>query len=107
MNENQNNHGTPVPPPPHYTPQPQPPGHGKAVASLVLGICSIVFQWGIILGLGLGIVAIIMAISARNEGYVGGLATGGLITGIIGAVFGGLWFISCMSCIACMPWYMW
>lgn len=73
-------------------------GDEKAIASLVLGIVSIV---GIFFGLSLiglicGIVAIILGNQARREGG-GGIATAGFVCGIIGTSFCALILASC-SC---------
>lgn len=93
-------------PPPGYGYAPPPPGYGyapppavsgtKSVVSLVLGIVSIVFCY---LGLLIGPAAIIVAVLARKEigaaqnaghphGPVPGtgMATAGLVTGIVGTV---------------------
>jgi hypothetical protein len=99
------------PPPPGYGQQPPPygqqppPGYGygyrpppvtngKAVASMILGIVSIIFCY---LGLLIGPVAIVMSvlaskdINAQPPGVAGGkgMATAGLVTGIIGTVVWG------------------
>ena len=67
------------------------PGHGFSIASMVCGICSIVFCWcyGIV-SIILGIVAIVLFIKAKNldAGVVNGMAKAGLICGIIGGVLG-------------------
>ena len=77
-----------MPPPGYYPMQQQPRTSGAAVTSLVLGIASI-----FICGPLLGIPAAIVATTAKRDiresgGAVGGdgLATGGLVTGIIGSV---------------------
>lgn len=76
-----------------------------AIVSLVCGICSIVlcwFYWVLaLICLILGIVAIVFAIKAKKGGK-NGLATGGLVTGIIGVVMSvlvciGFAFISCLA----------
>jgi hypothetical protein len=59
--------------------------NGKAIASLILGICSIVLSCGLFTG----IPAIILARSAKREIAAGngsgdGIAQGGMITGWIG-----------------------
>ena len=76
------------------TTQPQPKAHSLAIASLVLGIVSIVFYP---LGLFLGIPAVYCGHRARHAiaeqpGEVGGhgLAVGGLVTGYIGAALGAI-----------------
>ena len=66
--------------------QPQKqPGHGMAVASLVLGIIGIV-----LIGFVFGILAIIFGSIAKKQGYKGGRATAGLTLGIIALV---LWAV--------------
>jgi hypothetical protein len=86
------------PPPPHYSPYDQPRGHGKAVAALVLGICSIVFCWlslfdAIFVVLGL-IFALIAMAEARTPGRGGrGMAVAGLICTIVGAVLATLFTV--------------
>lgn len=61
--------------------------NGKATASLVLGIISIVFVMGTFytswIGLILGILAIILGNKARKE-TPGGIATAGFVCGIVG-----------------------
>lgn len=77
----------------HYQPTPQ--SSGKAVASMVLGILSIIIPW---LGFILGIIAIVLANKAFKEisNYqLGGrgMAVAGLTTGIIGTAIYGLLII--------------
>lgn len=55
------------------------PGDGKATGSLVCGIISLFFA-----GIILGIVAIVMGMQAKKEGFVGGKATAGIVLGVIG-----------------------
>ena len=68
------------------------PGGGKAIASLVLGILSVVG-----FGLVVGIVGIVLGVQAKKAqlevGGQTGLATAGIILSIIGTVFGSLFFI--------------
>lgn len=67
----------------------KPKTKGWAVASMVLGILSVVcccFGWsGILMGAGAIILAIV---SRRNLGYFDGMTIAGLILGIFGFVFG-------------------
>lgn len=65
---------------PVYVAQNQP-GHGFAVASLVLGIVSF-FCCGFITG----ILAIIFGAVAKNKGNRSGMATAGIVCGIVGIV---------------------
>jgi hypothetical protein len=84
-------------------------GKGKAIASLVLGICSIVFCWFPVLGLIVGVVGLILAASSKREGYLGGMRTGGLVCSIIGTVFSALYtacVIAGLAMISTMPDWM-
>ena len=63
---------------------------GVGVASLVLGIFSIVFCWFPFVGLGAGIVGLVCAC---RENPRSGIATGGLVTSIIGMVFSALYLV--------------
>lgn len=60
------------------------------IASLVLGISSVIFCWIPLVGMILGILGIIFYAQQR-KGYKNGIATGGLVTGIIGLFFSVLW----------------
>ena len=62
----------------------QPPAHGKAVASLVLGIA------GLVCCSVCGLIGLILAISAKNEGNDEGIRKAGFILGIIGCA---LWAV--------------
>lgn len=72
---------------------------GMAIAALVLGIVALIFAFipllGAFVAIPVGIVAIVLGILARGRakrtGTGGGLAMGGLITGIIGIVVALLW----------------
>lgn len=92
----------------------------NAIAALILGILSLVarlFEWGIIVGLTLGIVGIFIAIQAKKDTARGeggrGLATAGLILSIIGTVLSAFAMMSCFvctgatlgvaACFACVP----
>ena len=101
--------GPPPPPPPTWhhqqSPATQVPSRtsGKAIASLVLGICSIAIPP---VGLILGIIALALAHSARNEiAYSvdlggNGLATAGTVLGILGIV------VNLGVCGSCLPLYL-
>ena len=73
--------------------------NGKAIASLVLGIISIL-TGSVFIGFVLGIIGCVLGVKARNEipeGAPGrGMATGGLVCSIIGAVLGGIMVLSCV-----------
>lgn len=63
----------------------QKPGTMWAIASLVCGILSILSSWFIIIGLPLGICAIVFY-ALQNRTSPHGMATGGLVTGISGVI---------------------
>ncbi|MBP5773012.1 MAG: DUF4190 domain-containing protein [Eubacterium sp.] len=62
--------------------------HGYAVASLVLGILSIVFSCCWYIGLVLGIVGLVLAAVAKSTGNQESICTAGLVLCIIGSAFG-------------------
>ncbi|MBN1533952.1 MAG: DUF4190 domain-containing protein [Spirochaetes bacterium] len=77
-----------------------------AVASLILGIVAIVFSFIPVvnfIGPIVGIVGIILgAVSMKNlkaAGQPTGMATGGLVTSIIGTVLSLLIWIACAACV--------
>jgi len=72
----------------------------KAIVSLVLGIAGLVLFWVPLIGLVLGIVALVLGLKAKKDAeqqpsvYGGkGLALAGLILGIISTVLGLLYLI--------------
>ena len=67
--------------------------HGYAVASLVLGIVSIVFCCCWYIGLICGIVGLVLAIMAKKNGNTEGICKAGLVLSIIGVVLGGVFLI--------------
>ncbi|SFD09773.1 hypothetical protein [Butyrivibrio sp. YAB3001] len=78
------------------------PGKGAAIASLVLGIVSIVCWFlgiGAFVGLITGIIGIICASSSKKAGYTGGIQTGGLVCSIIGVVVSAVIFVTCVACV--------
>lgn len=86
---------------PPLPPAPQP-GKGLATASLICSIFSIIlFYMGLfsVFGIILGIIAIVTSACAKKKGFVGGMATAGLVMGIIGTVLSCIFFITCLSCI--------
>lgn len=76
---------------------------GKAIASLICGIVSVVLAWfgyGAIAGLAAGIVAIVLGVGVRNLNDENkNFATAGFITGIIGVVLSGILLV-CVICAA-------
>lgn len=78
------------------------PGKNKAVASLVLGILSIVFIWGGFSGfvsLILSVIGLILASSAKKDGFDEGIRTAGFVTSLIGLIGG---FLAVLACVACI-----
>ena len=74
-----------------------------AIASLVLGIVSIVvavfgfsFQW---VGILLGIVGIILGVLGKKDPAQAGLAKAGMICSIIGVALSLLIYIACAACV--------
>jgi len=101
---------------PNYQQPQQPygvvPGKGAATAALVLGIVAIVFSYVALVGLVSGIVGLVMTSTAKKEGFVGGMATAGLICSIVGTILAALGTVACFSvgCFGCIaattsPWY--
>jgi len=81
------------------------PAKNKGIASLVLGILSLVVVWfgyGTLIALVLSIIGIVLGVGARKElapDQGRGLATAGMICSIIGLVLSTLWLIACVLCI--------
>lgn len=72
-----------------------------AVASLVLGICALVFSF---FGLGwlsmiLGIVGVILGALGKKNPEKKGMATAGLVMSIIAVGLGLITWIACAACI--------
>lgn len=89
---------------PVYQPQPPQKSNGKAIASLVLSIISLVcifFSWSLVMGL-IGIVCsvigLVLGIMANKENK-SGMATAGIVMSAIGL---GLCALSLIACIACV-----
>lgn len=83
-----------------YTTQ-QAPAHGKAVASLVLGIVGTVCC---VIGV-CGVVGIILAIMAKKEGNNEGIRTVGFVLSIIAAALWVIFMIMMIAGIASDPYY--
>jgi len=66
--------------------------NGMGVTSLVLGICSIVFCWIPLLPVITGIIGTVLAIKQKRI-FPNDIATGGLVTSIIGLVLSVLMLI--------------
>lgn len=87
----------------------QTPGKGKAIAGMVLGIVGIVFGvlsgYFSIIGLPVAIVGLVLSISGGKQMKAAnvphGIATAGLVLGIIATVFTAIAFFTCGICILC------
>ena len=81
------------------------PGKNLAIGSLVCGILSLVltfFGYGALVGLILGIVAIILSVNAKKQGYTEGMQKAGLVLGIIGTILCGITFVACALCVGAL-----
>ncbi len=84
-------------------------GKGQAIAGFILGIVSIVFGLlsGVlsIIGLPHAIVGLVLSViggrKLKANGLPAGLATAGLVLGIIAVVFTAIAFFTCGICILC------
>lgn len=94
---NQNNMGSQ---PQQYTTQ-QAPAHGKAVASLILGIVGTVCC---IIGV-CGVVGLILAIMAKKEGNREGIRTVGFVLSIIASALWVIFMIMMIAGMASDPYY--
>lgn len=82
---------------------------GKAIASLVLGIISCVcvfFGQGALLGIVLGIVGLVLGISARKESP-SGMATAGIVLSAVAIAICALGFLACVACVGCLGSMAW
>lgn len=77
---------------------------GKQIASLVCGILSIVWAWasyGAVVGIALGIVAIVLSSGVKNAGAENGMSKAGFICGIIGVILSAVMLIVWIACTGC------
>ena len=94
QNNNQNMGG--------YQPNGEIPGKNKAIASLVLGIISVVlwfFGYSSILSVVLGIIGVVMDSKSKEEGYDENIRTAGFILSVIGIIGGAIFFVACVACV--------
>lgn len=78
------------------------PGKSAAVASLVLGIVSLVFWffgYGALVSVICGIVGLICASSSKKAGFEGGIRKGGFVCSLIGLIGGAIVFVACVACV--------
>ncbi len=79
------------------------PGKNAAMASMVLGIISVVlwfFGYSSILSVILGIIGLVLASKAKKEGFNDGIRTAGFVLSLIGLIGGAIFFISCVACVS-------
>ena len=77
-------------------------GHGKAVASLVLGIIGAIFWffgYSSILSIILGIIGIVLSSMAKKEGNNEGIRTAGFVLSLIALIGGTIVFLACVACV--------
>ena len=77
------------------------PNNNKAVASLVLGIVSVVcifLGYGSLLGIALGIVGLVLGINAKKEAP-SSMATAGIVLSIVAIAACAVSFLACIACI--------
>ena len=89
---------------PPVPPMPPMPGDGMATASLVLGIISLVaalgFFWIPVAPQILAVIGIVLGVSAKKQGNVGGAATAGIVMSIISLALGLVLLIGLIGCVA-------
>jgi hypothetical protein len=74
----------------------------QALLSMIFGICSIVFCWGMgIFSIGFGIAGLVLYFSSKKTDPKNGMALAGLICSIIGLSIGSIFFFSCFFCGGC------
>ena len=78
------------------------PGHGKAVASLVLGIFSLLFSWCCCGGLIPGVIGLCLGASSRSDGNKEGIAKAGIGLNIAAIVLSILLTLGLFACTAAM-----
>ena len=72
-------------------------GHGKAVASLILGIFALLFSWCCCGGLIPGIIGICLGAGAKSSGNKEGISTAGIVISIIAVILSIVIGISCAA----------
>lgn len=83
---------------------------GKVITGFVLGIvaiiCSFIGGWASIIALPMAIVGLVLSIIGGKEykaaGQKNGLATAGLVIGIIAVVLSAIFFFTCGICVLCV-----
>lgn len=81
------------------------PGHGSAVASMVLDIIAVVcwfFGYSSIVSVILGIIGLALASSAKKAGDDSGIRSAGFVLSLIGLIGGAIFFFACTACVGLM-----
>lgn len=78
--------------------------NGSGVGSLVCGIVGVLTGWLFGLGAILGIIAIVLSAQSKKAVGNNGMATAGLVLGIIAVVWGAFYLLCtiCIGGIACL-----
>jgi magnesium-transporting ATPase (P-type) len=78
------------------------PGKGQAIASMVLGICCLVFSFGAFFSIAMAIVGLVLGVISKRKlfdyGAPTGMATAGIIMSIIGLALSVILWIACAAC---------
>ncbi|MCM1307479.1 MAG: hypothetical protein NC223_02650 [Butyrivibrio sp.] len=80
---------------------------GKQIASMICGIMSLIWAWasyGAVVGIVLGIVAVVLSSGVKNAGAENGMSKAGFICGLIGIILSAVMlivWIACAGCAAC------
>lgn len=84
-------------------------GKGQAIAGMVLSIVSLVICWfglAAFIALPLAIIGLVLSVvggkKLKENGQKSGIATAGLVLGIIATVLSSITFIACGLCVACI-----
>ena len=87
-------------------------GKGQSIAGLILGILGIVFAFGpisawlCVIALPVAIVGLVLSVvggkKLKANGQPKGIATAGLVIGIIAVVFAAISFFTCGLCVICV-----
>ena len=88
------------------------PGKGMAIASLVLGICSIVFSWVPIGNIIMSVIGLILGVIAQKKQREVGASTGMAVAGMVLSILTLVWAVACTiicisACAAANPYYWW
>ena len=86
-------------------------GKGQAITGFILGLAAIfcafgfVSAWLCVIGLPVAIVGLVLSVvggkKLKANGQPAGLATAGLVIGIIAVVFAAISFFTCGLCVIC------